>query len=349
MTTSPVTTASAAASVGAASIDVLPDGAWPVMLTPFLAGSGAELVVDDAALDAYTDWLIEHGSAGLFPVALSGEMFELTEEVRLSIARRVVARSAGRVPVIASVAEAGTAESIAAEVAKVAETGVDAVVLIAALLMEESEDESGLQAKLRVILDLNPGVTFGIYECPLPYHRILSTEAVAWIAQTGRFTFFKETSHSVELMADRVAVSAGTPMKVYNAGIESLVESLAVGVSGLSGWVVNVYPEYVAWIVANATGADDAEALAVQAALDAVERGMGPTYPNSAKHLLAQRSALTFPAISRWRSLPINEAELDALTGGVAALELLTPLPGTAGIAGAASAASAASAAGAKA
>ena len=46
----------------------LPDGAWPVMLTPF----AADLSVDWDVLDRYTDWLIAHDAAGLFPVALSG-------------------------------------------------------------------------------------------------------------------------------------------------------------------------------------------------------------------------------------------------------------------------------------
>ena len=88
----------------------LPDGAWPVMLTPF----SADLSVDWDVLDRYTDWLIAHDAAGLFPVALSGEMYEMPEAERLEVARRVVDRAAGRVPVLASIAEAGTDAEIAA-------------------------------------------------------------------------------------------------------------------------------------------------------------------------------------------------------------------------------------------
>jgi 4-hydroxy-tetrahydrodipicolinate synthase len=289
-------------------VTTLPDGAWPVMLTPFTA----DLQIDWDALDAYTDWLIEQGSAGLFPVALSGEMYELSEEERLAIARRVVERAAGRVPVIASVVESGSAELYAEAAARVAATGVDAVILIASMILGEDEDESGLAAKIRTVLDANEGVFFGIYECPLPYHRILSTDSVKWMAETGRFLFFKETSHDVALMGERVLVSEGTPMKVYNAGIETLVDSLAVGVSGLSGWVVNVYPERVAWLCANSTSMDYPEALEAQGALDRIERGMGPTYPNSAKYLLAQRG-LDFAQNTRWNAKAIDEAQLQAL------------------------------------
>src|SRR6478735_6154121 len=207
----------------------LPDGAWPVMLTPF----SADLSVDWDVLDRYTDWLIAHEAAGL-----SGEMYDMPEAERLEVARRVVDRAAGRVPVLASIAEAGTDAEVAAAAARLAATGVDAVVLIAALLLPEGAGESTLRATVTTVLESNPGIRFGIYECPLPYHRILSLDAVQWLADTGRFVFFKETSHDVALMAERVAAASGTPMKVYNAGIETLVESLEVGVSGLSGWVV---------------------------------------------------------------------------------------------------------------
>ncbi len=294
---------------GLSSVTTLPDGAWPVMLLPL----NDDLSINGEALDKYTDWLIDHGAAGLFPVALSGEMYDLEEQERLDVATRVVKRSAGRVPVIASVVEFGSPADVAAAASRLAATGVDAVVLIASVLLAEGEDESVLREKVEAALAANPGVDFGIYECPLPYHRILSTETVQWLAATGRFVFFKETSHDVDLMADRVRVSVGTPMKVYNAGIETLVESLRVGVSGLSGWVVNVYPEDVAWLCENALAIEWENALYAQAALDRVERAMGPTYPNSAKHLVAARSGIDFATTSRWNAKEIDRGEVDAI------------------------------------
>lgn len=287
----------------------LPDGAWPVMLLPLQQ----DKTIDWAGLDAYTDWLIEQGSAGLFPVALSGEMYNLSSAERLAVARRVVERSAGRVPVIASIVETGPASVHAQAARELAATGVDAVVLIASMILEEGENESELTGKIADILDATPGVNFGIYECPLPYHRILSTDTIQWIAETGRFIFFKETSHDVALMADRVRVALGTPMKVYNAGIETLVDSLKVGVSGLSGWVVNVYPEKVAWLCAHGATIDYTTAQLAQDVLDRVERGMGPTYPNSAKFLVGERSELTFGVVSRWNASPVDAAQLESL------------------------------------
>lgn len=284
----------------------LPDGAYPVMLTPFRT-DGA---VDEEVLDRYTDWLLTHGSAGLFPVALSGEMYELDESERLSVARRVVERTAGRAPVLASVVEFGDAEAVASASARMAATGVDVVVLIASVLLAETEGEDVLREKVTTALGANPGVVFGIYECPVPYHRILTTDTVQWLAQTGRFVFFKETSHDVKLMADRVRVSKGTPLKVFNAGIETLVESLAVGVSGLSGWVVNVYPDLVRRIV---EGGGGGAFQGLQDELDYVERTMGPTYPASGKALVELRQPMGFSTDARWHPTDIDHHLLEQL------------------------------------
>ena len=89
----------------------LPTGAWPVMLTPFNENRS----IDWVAVDDYTDWLIELGSAGLFAVALSSEMYDLSHDERLELSARVVERAAGRVPVVASSAVSGSAGEQAEE------------------------------------------------------------------------------------------------------------------------------------------------------------------------------------------------------------------------------------------
>jgi len=274
------------------------------MLTPYSEDSA----VDFPALDAYTEWLIQCGSAGLFPVALSGEMFELSEAERLAVATSVVAVANGRVPVAASVL--GEVEELADASRAMAATGVDIVVLNAASLASQDEDDATIKPRVEHILEANPGVSFGIYECPRPYHRILSTETVGWLARTGRFVFFKETSGSLERMAARVKVSEGTPLKIYNAGIGNLRESLTVGTSGLSGWVVNTHPDWVAWICENP---DHPDAEAIQASLRNIQHEFDSTYPSSAKFLVELRSGNSFPVEGRWRPSPVDREAMRRL------------------------------------
>jgi 4-hydroxy-tetrahydrodipicolinate synthase len=293
-------------------------GAWPVVLTPFTDADAVDL----AALDRYVDWLLAHDAAGLFAVALSGEMYELSPSERITVAARVAARVAGRVPVAATAVgdadipsatpHASTTASLIDDARALATAGADIVVLIAATLAGDGEPEVTAVQRALAVADALPGVAFGIYECPLPYHRVLSDEAVAVLAGSGRFRFFKETSHDVERMSRRVSDAAGTPLRVYNAGIENYAESLQVGVAGLSGWVVNVAPDLVARLgrLATAEGLS-ARVLGLQAALVDVEARMGPTYPASAKALVERRAGLGWTPRSRWRASDVD-AELVA-------------------------------------
>jgi 4-hydroxy-tetrahydrodipicolinate synthase len=283
---------------------VLPDGAWPVMLTPF----NTDHSIDWPAVDAYTDWLIELGSAGIFAVALSSEMYDLSPDERLALATRVVERSAGRVPVVASTVASGSGAAQAAAASEVAATGVDAVVLISSLVAGLHEPESVWLANAAAIVDGNSGVDFGIYECPLPYKRLPSLDAVRWMAESGRFTFYKDTSHSVDVMRDRLAVMAGTRLKLYNAAIGSLTPSLELGASGLSGYAANIYPDLVAWLCTHFTDHSDA-ATAVQRLLTVAEHSVNLRYPTSAKFLIDAGSRLDFRPVSRWKPEAIGPHE----------------------------------------
>jgi len=283
-------------------MNVLPDGAWPVMLTPF----NDDRSIDWAGVDAYTDWLIELGSAGIFAVALSSEMYDLSADERFALAKRVVDRAAGRVPVVASSVSSGLKSDQLDAAARVADTGVSAVVLISSLVAGLAEPESVWLGNAAAIVDGNPGVDFGIYECPLPYKRLPSVDAVKWMADSGRFTFYKDTSHSLDVMTARLEAMQGTRLKLYNAAIGSLTPSLELGASGLSGYAANLYPDLVAWLCQHHA---EPEATAVQRLLTVVEHSVNLRYPTSAKFLLDVSSRLEFRSISRWKPESIGDHE----------------------------------------
>ncbi|WP_157987712.1 dihydrodipicolinate synthase family protein [Jiangella endophytica] len=283
----------------------LPRGAWPVMLTPF----HDDRSVDWEQVDAMTDWLVDGGAAGIFTVALSGEMYDLTEDERRALARRVVDRAAGRVPVVASAVASGPVQAQSDSVKAMADTGVDAVVLISSLVAGPADTEERWRDTVATILDANPGVDFGIYECPLPYKRLCPLPTVQWLAQTGRFVFFKDTSHSTDVMRERLEVMSGTRMGLYNAQISSLTASLRLGAAGLSGYAASIYPELVAWLCEHVGDAPEGDVLAVQRLLTVAEHAINSRYPASAKYLLAHSSRLRIRPISRWRPSDISDHE----------------------------------------
>jgi 4-hydroxy-tetrahydrodipicolinate synthase len=73
-------------------------GCIPILCTPFRA----DLSVDYAGLEAQVDWVIGEGASGVATLALASEGYKLTEAERAEITAVVVARTAGRIPVVVS-------------------------------------------------------------------------------------------------------------------------------------------------------------------------------------------------------------------------------------------------------
>jgi 4-hydroxy-tetrahydrodipicolinate synthase len=102
------------------------EGIVPVMLTPF-DDAGA---IDYAGLERLIEWYLAHGSDALFAVAQSSEMQFLSLAERAELARFVVDRVAGRVPVVASGHISDDLDSQVAELCAAAESGAQGVVLV---------------------------------------------------------------------------------------------------------------------------------------------------------------------------------------------------------------------------
>ena len=122
--------------------DRFPNGEYPVMLTPFTENNE----VDYDALERLVEWYIRNGVAGLFADCQSSEMFFLTLEERVKIARAVKKFAAGRVPVVASGHISDGLEDQVEELTAIAETGADAVILLTNRLAgKESSEEEWLE------------------------------------------------------------------------------------------------------------------------------------------------------------------------------------------------------------
>lgn len=99
-------------------------GCIPILCTPF-RGDGA---VDFESLERQIDWVIGEGASGVATLALASEGYKLTEDERDEVSRVVVARTAGRVPVVISADGAGT--EVAIDRARNAERAGAAAVMV---------------------------------------------------------------------------------------------------------------------------------------------------------------------------------------------------------------------------
>lgn len=140
-------------------------GIWPTMITPY----DREGRVDLNAAKRIVDWYARRNCDGIFAVCQSSEMFRLTEDECVRLAGRVVRAAAGRMAVVAS---GHTAERLGDQICglkRMADTGVDAVVMISNRLASPEENDDALIARMNTILKAIPDATFGMYECPYPY------------------------------------------------------------------------------------------------------------------------------------------------------------------------------------
>lgn len=223
-------------------------GVWPVMLTPF----DDNLEIDWGSLEKLIDWYIAGGVHGLFSNCQSSEMFFLSEKESVKLTRFVVDHVDGRVPVVASGHTAPTLAHQAEQIAAIAETGVDTVILISNRLATQDDDDAKTLDRLRLLTDLIPAdVKLGMYECPYPYKRLMSDEMVSWCAADGRFTFIKDTCCNLPTIERRLALIDGSPLHLANANAQTLLDSLRAGAHGYSGVMANFHPELYVWLYEN--------------------------------------------------------------------------------------------------
>lgn len=257
-----------------------PGGEWPTMLTPFRDGK-----VDYPALAQLVEWYITNGVSGLFAVCQSSEMFCLSLEERTAIACFVKQQAAGRVPVIASGHISDAREDQITELRAMAETGVDAVILITNRLAAENESDKVWLDNLESLLpELPEAIPLGFYECPYPYKRVLHPEMVRFCAESGRFFFLKDTCCDIVQIREKLDICRGSNLKLYNANTSTLLESLRYGASGYSGVMANMQCRLYAWLCSHAD-TPEADALSDRLTIcSLIERQL---YPVNAKYSLS--------------------------------------------------------------
>ena len=99
-----------------------------------------------------------------------------------------------------------------------AQTGIDALVLVTNHLDPQNGGSGPFFAALeRLLAALPDSLPLGLYECPVPYRRLLSDEELSRCASTGRFVVLKDVSCDLPTVTRRVKLVAGTPLNVINA------------------------------------------------------------------------------------------------------------------------------------
>ncbi len=266
--------------------DSLPKGFIPVMLTPFLNDGQ----VDYDGLSKLTEFYIEAGVAGLFANCLSSEMFELSEDERIQVTKHVVDQVNGRIPVVATGTFGGPIEQQAEFVRRIYDTGLQAVIAITCMLADEDESDEVLLQRTRELMDLTEGIPLGLYECPVPYKRVISSEILKELLPTGRLVYHKDTCLDDQEVARRLGEGAGYKFGLYDAYMVNAVSSLRAGAAGLSCIQGNMFPELVVFLCDHFD--DESHSAELQKVQDFFTGCMDlvhTAYPTIAKYALQER------------------------------------------------------------
>jgi len=219
-------------------------GIWPVMITPWTEDNKP----DFKAIAGLANWYVEQGCAGIFSICLSSEMFLLSEQEKLDIARCVTEAVDGRIQVVASGHTADSKDDQYRQIENMMKIpGIGAYVLVSNRMDQNKEGTEVFLRNAREIFERFPEVDFGIYECPAPFKRLLTTEELRILANEGRMVFMKDTCADVDLLRERLAAVAGTPLRLFDACSQSWFDAACHGGAGFSGLMANFHPDLYAW------------------------------------------------------------------------------------------------------
>lgn len=263
----------------------LAGGIWPVMLSPF-TDKGE---IDFNGLEVLTEFYLASGASGLFANCLSSEMFQLSPEERLNLTKAVVNFAAGRVPVISTGNFSQNHEVNLDFISRIYDKGVAGVVINSNQFCDKSDGEEVFRSKLESLVEATGDIPLGIYECPVPYKRLLSQELLAWIVSSNRFIYYKDTCCDNELIRDRISVCKGSRLFLFNANTPTSLKSLRDGAAGLSPIGANFYPELYSYLYQNGLKEETLEFKKVWQFLSVNDPVVHALYPFSAKWFLQQR------------------------------------------------------------
>lgn len=271
---------------------MIPDGIWPVMLTPFNQDGSINMPAYDYLIDFY----IQHKVAGLFACCGSSEINTMTPDELIKIARYVVEYVDGRISVVVGAIMFSDMQSQVEFAKEMAATGVNAVVISTNQFNNEQEDRQEFFKKLRYFTDAVDEIPLGTYELPVPYNRTIPLEVFKWMADSGRFVFHKDTSCSIDNIKAKIALRKNSKLKIFNAHLRSLLQSFIAGANGYCGTGTNYCPDLYGWLWENFNKLPE-QAQQLQNYLinfeDQVD--LGQNYPASAKAFLKLRNVRIEP------------------------------------------------------
>lgn len=259
---------------------------FPTMITPYKEDGSLDL----ETAKKYVKFYYDRGCTGIFSICQSSEIAYLSVEERVLLNKTVYDYAKhldydnGRImTVVSSGHVADSIEAQADELNKIAESGTDALILITNRLDLNNEgDDVWISNAERLLALLPKDIKLGLYECPLPYKRLVTPKILSWCLDTGRFYFMKDTCCNIDIIRERLEILKGSEFLLLNANCQTLLESIRSGGAGYCGIMCNFHPQLYTWLAENVDSEKADEVQALLGTVGFIEQGM--PYPLTAKY-----------------------------------------------------------------
>ena len=278
-------------------------GVYPTMVTPYKNGE-----IDYQTVDALVEWYWKEGCDGIFAACQSSEILFLSLEERVKLTRTVVRKAKAlaecdpsRKPmqIVASGHISDAFPDQVRELNAIAAEGPDALILITNRMdIENTTDEQWIADTGKLIAQLPETLPLGVYECPKPYKRLLTEKMIKWCAGTGRFYFLKDTCCDADVIRRRLEWIKGSPLQLFNANAQTMLESAKDGAAGYCGVMANFHPALYSRLLRTET-LNTKETSLLQDFLGLAATIEALTYPCCAKYYLDKYEGVTMEPDAR--------------------------------------------------
>ena len=198
-------------------------GVFPYLVSP-VDTSGK---VKTEVLGRLCDDLIKAGVHGVTPLGSTGEFAYLDREQRATVVAATIEATQRRVPVVAGVASANTADAVAQAVAY-QKAGADGILAILEAYFPVKDE--GVEAYFRAIADA-VDIPVGLYTNPQFQRSDLSLDVIARLAKHPRIVFVKDASTNTGRLLSIINRSGGD-IDVFSASSHIPVAVMMIGGAG---------------------------------------------------------------------------------------------------------------------
>jgi 4-hydroxy-tetrahydrodipicolinate synthase len=208
-------------------------GTYPALVTPFRDGA-----IDEEALRALVEHVIEGGVEGLVPCGTTGESVTLSDAEHRRVIAITVEQAKKRVPVIAGVGTVSTAHTIhLAGQARAA--GADGLLVVCPYYNRPTQ--AGLEAHFRAVLAAVP-LPAVLYNIPGRTGVDLALETLERLADVREIVAIKEATGNV-LRSLQILARCGDRFTVLSGDDALTLPILSVGGAGVISVTANLLPE----------------------------------------------------------------------------------------------------------